>query len=83
MELLNVNPSPKVDITDLNPEEKKKKKRRHLLVPLASSHHSTHLIEHKVVTVFTSAGGLLSLPVNIGQTLYRLLNHFSVSKVLY
>lgn len=40
-------------------------------------------MEHTVVTVFTCADGLLFVPVNIGQTLYRLLNHFSVSKVLY
>lgn len=47
------------------------------------AHYYHHTVEHNVVTVFTSGNALLSVPINIGQTLYRLLNHFSMSKVLY
>lgn len=54
-----------------------------LRLSLVRAHCYHRTTEHNVVTVFTSGNALLSLPINIGQTLYRLLNHFSVSKVLY
>lgn len=40
-----------------------------------------YTVEDNVVTVFTSSNVLLFVPVNIGQTLCRLLSHSSMSKV--
>lgn len=75
--LLNVKPSLNIKFVVMT------KHNTSLRLMPVRAHYCNHSVEHKVVTVFTCADALLSLPINIGQTLYGLLNHFSMSKVLY
>lgn len=56
---------------------------KYLRLVLVRENYYHNIFEHNVVTVLASGNALLTLPVNIGQTLYRLLNHFSMSKVSY